>query len=343
MAYNLWEEVSEIFLRIMAIEASVIIPTYKRSELLSRCLFAVINQSFNCNRYEIIVVTDGPDEESVEAVKAIQKKFNYCPSMECISLENKRGPAAARNAGWKIAKGELIIFTDDDCIPLFCWVENFIKSYRRINKTEIAFTGKIKVPIDERPTDHAKNTARLENADFVTANCACSKIALKKINGFDEDFTMAWREDSALEFDLFEENIPIKKVDEAVIVHPVRKAPWGISIKEQKKSMFNPLLYKKHPVLYQQKIHNGPPWYYYGIIFFVVSALISATYQNKTIMHSSFLGCVGLVIWFMCKRLTGASLKLSHVLEMFVTSFIIPFLSVFWTLYGAIRYKIFFV
>jgi len=327
----------------MGVEASVIIPTYKRSELLSRCLFAAINQSMDCSRYEIIVVTDGPDKESVETVNAISKQFNFCPSVHCISLSDKRGPAAARNAGWKLAKGELIIFTDDDCIPLFYWIENFVKAYKRSNKTEIAFTGKIKVPVLNKPTDHAKNTALLEKAEFVTANCACSKKALEKIGGFDEDFTMAWREDSALEFDLFEENIPIRKVNEAIIVHPVRSAPWGSSIKEQKKSMFNPLLYKKHPVLYQQKIHNRPPWYYYGIIFLCISTLTAAASKNETIMRFSFIGCIGLVTWFTYKRLMGASLKLSHVFEMFVTSLIIPFLSVFWTMYGAIRFKTFFL
>jgi len=327
----------------MAIEASIVIPTYNRTSLLSRCLYAVINQSVRCDRYEIIVVTDGPDEETAKTVNAIHKQFNFCPFVQCISLDNKRGPAAARNAGWKIAKGELIIFTDDDCVPLFFWIENFIKAYRKYNIEEIAFTGQVKVPITGKPTDHAKNTALLEVAEFVTANCACSKKALEKINGFDEDFTMAWREDSALQFDLHEENVPIKKVSEAIIIHPVRSAPWGISIKEQKKSMFNPLLYKKHPVLYQQKIHNRRPWYYYGIIFFTVNALTAAICRNEILMYFSFFGCIGLVTWFMCKRLSGASLKLSHVLEMFVTSFIIPFLSVFWTLYGAIRYKTFFL
>jgi hypothetical protein len=154
---------------------------------------------------------------------------------------------------------------------------------------------------------------------------------------------MAWREDSALEFDLREANIPLEKVNEAIVVHPVRRAPWGISIKEQKKSMFNPLLYKKHRVLYQQKIHNRPPRYYYGIIFLWIMTLTAAQLKNESLMLISIIGCFGLVIWFMCKRLSGASLGLSHVLEMFVTSLIIPFLSVFWTLYGAIRYKTFFL
>src|SRR5437763_13159556 len=106
----------------MTIEASVVIPTYKRSALLSQCLCALINQSLECDCYEVIVVTDGPDDESVAMVNKIQKQFIFCPSLQCISLDKKRGPAAARNAGWKIAKGEVILFTDDDCVPLFYWI-----------------------------------------------------------------------------------------------------------------------------------------------------------------------------------------------------------------------------
>src|SRR5437763_17126137 len=105
----------------MAIEASVVVPTYKRTSLLGRCLEALINQSIACDKYEVIIVTDGPDEETVKLVAEVKKQFSVCPVIRCISLETKRGPAAARNAGWKNANGQLVLFTDDDCIPLFYW------------------------------------------------------------------------------------------------------------------------------------------------------------------------------------------------------------------------------
>jgi glycosyltransferase involved in cell wall biosynthesis len=327
----------------MAIEVSVVIPTFNRPALLSRCLQALINQSVTCETYEIIVVTDGPDEETLRSVAHIKNQFLSYPLISCISLDKKKGPAAARNLGWRSARGELILFTDDDCIPLFHWIEIFARAYRKHKIPEIAFCGKMKVPLTGKPTDHEKNTALLEEADFVTANCACSKKALEKIGGLDEDFTMAWREDSALQFDLVEKNIPIVRVHEAIVVHPVRSAPWGVSLKEQKKSMFNPLLYKKHPALYQQKIHKSPPRYYYGIIFLFIMFLLSAWLQKETAMVISLGGCIILIAWFTYKRLNGASLALDHIAEMIFTSLIIPFLSVFWTLYGAIRYKTFFV
>ena len=327
----------------MSIELSVIIATYKRPALLARCLRALVNQSLQCGQYEIIVVSDGPDEETVKAVNDVKAQYLLCPAIHSFSLNSKKGPAAARNLGWQQAKGKLIVFTDDDCVPLFYWLQFYRNAYIEYRQEEIAFAGKVKVPLPSNPTDFEKNTALLERTDFVTANCSCTKKALEKIGGLDEDFTMAWREDSALEFDLLENNIPIIRVNNAVVVHPVRTAPWGVSIKEQKKSMFNPLLYKKHPTLYKQKIHNRPPWYYYGIIFLFIMTLITAVIQNPVVMQVSLFGCAALVIWFTGKRLSGASLTLKHVLEMIFTSLIIPFLSVFWTLYGAIRYKTFFL
>jgi len=327
----------------MAIELSVIVATYKRPALLARCLRALLNQALDYEEYELIVVSDGPDLQTLESVNKIKEEYFSRPAIHYFALDSKRGPAAARNLGWQRASGKLILFTDDDCIPLFYWLQFYKNAYLQSQKQEVAFAGKVKVPLPANPTDFEKNTALLEQGDFVTANCACTKKALEKIGGLDEDFTMAWREDSALQFDLLENGIPIIRVNEAIAVHPVRTAPWGISIKEQKKSMFNPLLYKKHPILYKQKIRNWPSLHYHGIIFLFTVTLIAAVFRNTAIMYLSLSGCLGLVIWLATKRLTGASRELKHVLEMVFTSLIIPFLSVFWTLYGAIRYKTFFL
>ncbi len=326
----------------MSIEISVIIPTFKRSKLLKRCIYALINQSFETKQYEIIVVTDGPDSETEKMIKAILSKYEDCVDIYCKSLPRKKGPAAARNAGWQIAKGKLIVFTDDDCIPLFSCLENYWYAYLNYKKEEIAFTGKIKVPLDGKITDFALNTALLERADFATANCACTKKALEKVNGFDEDFTMAWREDSALEFDLLENNIPILNVHNSIVVHPVRAVGWGISLKEQKKSMFNALLYKKHSVLFKQRMNFGPPWYYYVIVLLFLATVFGYFSLTISITIGLFLGWAIFISWFVLKRLRGTSLSISHVAEMIITSIMIPFFSIFWTFYGAIRFKTFY-
>jgi glycosyltransferase involved in cell wall biosynthesis len=317
---------------------SVVIATWRRPELLERCLMALANQSFDARRYEVIVVTDGPDLRSQVCVLQLRHKVRNCPALHCISLTAKRGPAAARNAGWTSARGELIVFTDDDCIPLFYFLESYWNAYTSYAGPFMAFTGRVRVPVPAAPSDYEKNISQLEQASFVTANCACTKMALLRVRGLDEDFTMAWREDSALEFACIEYNIPVVQVPAAIVLHPVRKAPWGVSIQEQKKSMFNALLYKKFPELYKRRINNKPPWYYYTMVLLVLIT-VWAAFFNSTVMLAAAAGWLLLVAWFTAKRLRGTSKSAGHVLEMAYTSVIIPIVSVYWNLYGAVKFK----
>jgi GT2 family glycosyltransferase len=206
-----------------------------------------------------------------------------------------------------------------------------------------AFRGPVTVPCPKRPTDHEKNTAGLATADFVTANCACSKVALEMVGGFDENFAMAWREDSDLEFKLIRNAVPILHVSSAHVVHPVRKAGWGVSLKEQKKSMYNALLYKKDPSLFRKKIYSHPYWNYYAIIYCLLMAIIACLFRYWPLAILAG-GCwLLLTVAFIVKRLKGASLSFSHVTEMILTSLFIPFLSVYWTWYGSFRFKTFFL
>src|SRR6266702_7252903 len=102
------------------------------------------------------------------------------------------------------------------------------------------------------------------------------------VGGFDERFSMAWREDSDLVFRLVDHfssgsTSSLLYAPAAVVVHPIRPASWGVSLKQQRKSMFNALLYKKHPALYRQRIQAAPPWHYYAIVgalLVVIGALL---------------------------------------------------------------------
>ncbi|WP_205511286.1 glycosyltransferase family 2 protein [Longitalea arenae] len=321
---------------------SVVIATWQRTHLIQRCLEALVKQTMPGNSYEVIIVTDGPDPATVKFMKQWLRNYQGKVAVTCISLPVKKGPAAARNAGWRKALGELIVFTDDDCVPQPECLHKYWVAYTPYRDTAIAFSGRIKVPLSGLPTDYEKNTAQLEQARFVTANCACSRKALELTGGLDEEFTMAWREDTALEFDLSEKEIPIIKVPEAVIVHPVRAASWGISIKEQKKSMFNALLYKKHAWLYEKSNMERPPRYYYLITCLLLLALIFA-FHNSTGTIFCMAVWVILTGWFAWKRLKDTSRSLPHVAEMIFTSAIIPVVSVYWNLYGAVKFKTFFV
>jgi GT2 family glycosyltransferase len=300
--------------------------------LLQKCLKALQLQSLT--NFEVIVVSDGPDEQTAEVVR----QFETAGNVKYLSLPEKRGPAAARNLGWLSAKAPVIAFTDDDCLPDSLWLEKILNMAEPSQR--MAFTGRVLVPRCSRPTDYELNTAGLETADFVTANCACTKLALIATGGFDERFSMAWREDSDLEFKLILHGIPIIRIEAATVVHPVREANWGVSIKEQKKTLFNALLYRKYPELYRRKIQAQPSYLYYLIISGFLAFIIGAVMNKPSLALAGCLIWLLLTTYFIIKRLYRTSLSGKHVVEMIFTSFLIPFYSIYWQWYGALKYRI---
>ena len=116
----------------MAKDVSVIIPTFQRTALLSRCLEALVAQDFE-GAYEIIVVSDGEDVSTQQ----LCKKFTDLYPLKSISftyLKKRSGPAAARNEGVRFSSGKLIAFTDDDTIPSPAWLSSFYKAFQKILK-----------------------------------------------------------------------------------------------------------------------------------------------------------------------------------------------------------------
>jgi Glycosyl transferase family group 2 len=251
------------------------------------------------------------------------------------------GPAAARNVGWRAARAPILAFTDDDTAPQSAWLTSGVGALQR-DAELAAVTGQVVVPLPDRPTDYERNEAGLEGAEFVTANCFCRQDILVSLGGFDERFTAAWREDSDLQFRLLRRGSKLIKVPAAVAVHPIRPAPWGISLRMQRKSMFDALLYKKHPALYRKHIWPLPPLDYYLIVLCVAVMLIAATIGKLVVAGLAVVMWTGLMIRFLGRRLHGTSHTPAHILEMLVTSLFIPFLSVFWRLYGAVKFRVWF-
>lgn len=319
----------------MSVQISVVIPTYKRPKLLLRCLTALLKQNFDRDKFEVIVVSDGPDTLTEQSICAFDHKDTF--KLFYAATPEKKGPAAARNYGWLAAKGQLIAFTDDDCIPGNDWLLAYYQQYQL--NSDCVFTGKTVVPIPANPTDYELNTAGLEKADFITANCACPKKILLNVGGFDEQFTMAWREDSDLEFKLIKLGVPIYRVERAVVTHPVRSVHWGVSIKEQRKTMYNALLYKKHPSLYRKKIQSSPPVLYYAIIICFLATLVGLVANKHTLFTTGLILWIGLSIVFAYRRLKSTTRRADHFFEMLISSIVIPFLSLYWQFYGAIKYR----
>ncbi len=100
---------------------SVIIPVLNDAERLQLCLHALMQQTYRRDRYEVIVVDN--DSEDKLAIAQVVSQF------EAIRLvvELAPGSYAARNRGIALARGEVLAFTDADCIPASDWLEQGVR------------------------------------------------------------------------------------------------------------------------------------------------------------------------------------------------------------------------
>ncbi|CAH2912247.1 MAG: hypothetical protein PPHEMADMSA_0761 [uncultured Paraburkholderia sp.] len=323
------------------LDVSVVVPTYRRPDMLAACLRALTEQDFPADRYEIVVCDDGPDEATRTCVARIAaEQATRGLAVRYVPVTRTQGPAGARNAGWQQARSPVIAFTDDDTLPDQHWLEEGLAAIRQ---GAAAAAGKIVVPLPASPTDYEADASGLERAEFATANVFVARSFLTMTGGFDERFTSAWREDSDLQFTLLQAGGKIVRANDAVVVHPVRPARWDVSISQQKKSQFDALLYKKHPELFRTRIRSSPPFLYYLIVCAVLAALVGALVGDGTTFTLGLLAWFVLTAYFCVVRLRGRDRSWRHIAEMAWTSIPIPFLSIYWRLYGAIRYKVLFL
>ncbi len=119
---------------------SVIIPVYNDFRIV-KCLKALKNQTYPRERYEIIVVDNNSDKHFLTNLRKYKIRL----------LSAKEGTYAARNKGIKAAKGDILAFTDADCIPAKEWIEKGVDAIR--NQAAGLVAGKIELfPKGNRPT-----------------------------------------------------------------------------------------------------------------------------------------------------------------------------------------------
>jgi glycosyltransferase involved in cell wall biosynthesis len=322
----------------LGIRASIVVPTYRRPDLLERCLAALVDQDFDPHRFEIIVADDGDDPRTRTLVQRWTRRTAGAPRVAYVPVRTTRGPAGARNAGWREAVGEVIAFTDDDTIPHPDWLG---EGCRAMAPGVAAAAGRVRVPLPRGPlTDYERDIARMADAEFVTASCFVSHATLAEIGGFDPTFTAAWREDSDLQFTLLERKGRVVRAPRAVVDHPVRPMTWQERVGAHRKILFDALLYKKHPRLYRERIRSSPPWLYYAIVAAILVGVLGLLALQPRWALGGFVAWALLTAAFCVRRLRGGSLAPAHVAEIVMSSVAIPVVAVFWRLVGAWRFRV---
>ncbi|MFH1481531.1 MAG: glycosyltransferase [Pseudomonadota bacterium] len=178
---------------------SIIIPTFNRPRELAACLQSLKGLDYSRDRFEVIVVDDG----SGMPLEPVVHPFIGLLDLSLIRQQNG-GPASARNRGAPVARGEFLIFTDDDCAlsPDFLWrLEVRIADAPECavgGRTINAVTGNLYSTASQLMVDYlyARYNAVATRARFFTSNnMAVPSNYFKSIGSFDTSYRFAAGED----------------------------------------------------------------------------------------------------------------------------------------------------
>ncbi len=201
---------------------SIIIPTYNAEATLDQCLKACLAQTYLDT--EVILVDDG----STDATPRIAQSF----AVHYLHQENA-GPAVARNHGARTAKGEIIVYTDSDCVPETGWIDALVTEFED-GVTAVGGTYGIANPKsrlarivhEEIMLRHSRFD---KEVDFLGSfNVAYRKKDFDALGGFDESFRIASGEDNDLAYRLHDAGGQLLFTKEARVahVHPTRLLPY---------------------------------------------------------------------------------------------------------------------
>ncbi|MFW5470851.1 HAD-IIIA family hydrolase [Knoellia sp. CPCC 206435] len=223
------------------ISYAVVVPTVGRASLVD--LLESLAAQGEPRPNEVVVVDDRPGsppplELPADLLRTLDVRV--VPGLG-------RGPAAARNVGWRVCDGVWVCFLDDDVVLPDGWLEALLTDLRSAPPRCAGVQARLHVPLhaDRRPTDWERSTAGLEQAHWVTADMAYRREALVEVCGFDERFPRAYREDADLALRVRRAGWSLGK-GARVVVHPVRPSVRGASLRTQRGNADDALMRRLH-------------------------------------------------------------------------------------------------
>ncbi|MEC4891508.1 MAG: glycosyltransferase [Oscillatoria sp. PMC 1051.18] len=208
---------------------SVIIPTCNRNDLLAKCLDCLAPgiQTLPIEKYEVIVTDDGLETTAEEML------LKCYPWVKWVA-GSQLGPAANRNNGAKYARGEWLVFTDDDCLPDRHWLEAYTKAITTIPEYQV-FEGRVYV---DRPRRYLAETSPVnESGGYLwSCNFTIKRELFQSLGGFDERFPYATMEDVEFRVRLTKQGYKFAFVKEASVCHPWRFKKGWYQLKQHQES-----------------------------------------------------------------------------------------------------------
>jgi len=108
--------------------ASVVVCTRNRSRKLAQCGAALRAIDYPADRWELLIVDNGSTDDTLAVARSLAQGN---PVRVQVVEESRPGISAARNAGVRLARGEIVAFTDDDALPSPGWLRELVEALGR--------------------------------------------------------------------------------------------------------------------------------------------------------------------------------------------------------------------
>lgn len=226
----------------MSTRLSIVIPTYNRPRLLARLLESLTVQDAPAGSFDALVVSDGSTEQTHAFLEDFCRRrpgFAWC-------AQPNRGPAAARNYGLARVSGEIVAFTDDDCLADRGWVREVLRTFEE--RPEVLGVEGKTVTIHDQVTPFTHQIVG-SGGCYASCNVAYRRRELVEVGGFDESFFYG-NEDVDVAWRLMQRG-PVVYNDRMVIVHPPVPRSFLRFIRQSETYGVEILLYRRHPERYR--------------------------------------------------------------------------------------------
>ena len=268
---------------------SVIVPTCHRNDLLAQCLqrLAPKVQTLSADSYEVIVTDDGTRSN---AETLLRTEFPWARWTKGPG----QGPAANRNNGARLARGEWLAFTDDDCLPEPGWLNAFADATQG---DAGALEGAIH-PLGDLNQDLVECPVNLTGNCFWSANIAVQRSLFEEVGAFDASYPAAAHEDQDLKLRL-SQHTAIPFIANAIVHHPIRHVSFVAALSRMPRQCAN---YSVHVFKHRKsKEFSTLKTLFFRQLRFQIAFARACLRENKPL--SGFLSLLSLVLLpYLCYR-----------------------------------------
>lgn len=223
-------------------DVAVVVPTRNRADRLERLVTALEHQTLAADRFEVVFVDDASTDGTLTVLG--ERAAATALSLRAVHSHTRRGPAAARNLGWRTTSAPVVAFTDDDCVPEPQWLEAGLTALGDERRLVVGRTA----PPDEQLALARRPFARVMDVDstrfFESCNVLYRRGDLEAVGGFDERFRRPSGEDTHLGLRVTELGVEAVFAPLAEVRHDVRPGGLGQAVLERTRWADLPLVLK---------------------------------------------------------------------------------------------------